>query len=116
MPEIWFSGLFQKSRTTKLFAMQILAQSAQSAVFVKVITESCTFMLMQCEFCETDVCFDIAFWKCFVRTLDRMVKRRCGIWYMVTWLAHGVDSLMSCCSWLSAYDRNGSVYVVVVTS
>jgi len=60
MPEIWFSGLFQKSRTIKLFAMQILAQSAQSAVFVKVITETCSFMLMQCEFCETDICFDIA--------------------------------------------------------
>jgi len=56
--------------------MQILAQSA---VFVKVITESCTFMLMQCEFYETDICFDIAFLEVFfVRISGRsVVKRRC---------------------------------------
>jgi len=67
-----------KSRITKLSAMQILAQSAQSAVFVKVITETCTLMLMQCEFCVTDICFDIPFGSVFVRISGRsVVKRRC---------------------------------------
>jgi len=61
--------------------MQILAQSAQSAVFVKVIIESCIFMLMQCEICVT-FALTYPFWKCFVRSLDRMVNgdAEYGIW------------------------------------